>query len=153
MSEPIGVMFVCLGNICRSPLAHALFVHKARERGLADRFDVDSAGTAAYHTGKPPDPRTRAVLAKHGVKSVGAARQASPADFDRFDHILAMDRQNLRNLRAIAPSGLASRIRLALEPTSGGEVPDPYYGGVDGFGQVYAMLDEALDAWLERWVP
>jgi len=151
MPDPTRVLFVCLGNICRSPLAHALLVHKIAERGRSDRFEVDSAGTAAYHVGEPPDRRTRDVLADHGVQSLGTARQVTPADFRRFDHLLAMDQQNLHDLRQIAPDGLADRARLALEPTTGGEVPDPYYGGSDGFERVYRLLDEALDAWLERW--
>lgn len=151
MSAPIRVLFVCLGNICRSPLAHALLVHRVRERGLTDRFEVDSAGTGAYHVGEPPDPRTRAVLAKYGVASLGTERQVTRADFEQFDHLLAMDRANLASLQAIAPQSLAARAKLVLEPTTGGEVPDPYYGGDEGFDRVYQLLDDALRAWIERW--
>lgn len=151
MADRIHVLFVCLGNICRSPLAHALLVHKLTQRGLTDAFVVDSAGTGAYHTGEPPDPRTRAVLADHGVPSLGTARQVTPQDFERFDHLLAMDASNLQGLRRLAPPGLADKAMLVLAPTTGGEVPDPYYGGDEGFEHVYQLVDEALDTWIERW--
>ncbi len=149
--SPTRVLFVCLGNICRSPLAHALLRHKVRQRGVAEAFEVDSAGTAAYHVGEPPDPRTQDVLRRHGVPVVGAARQVQAADFRAFDHVLAMDRANLRVLQQQARPAERDRIQLVLAPTTGGEVPDPYYGGADGFDTVYRLLDEALDAWLARW--
>ncbi|MEN0063052.1 MAG: low molecular weight protein-tyrosine-phosphatase [Myxococcota bacterium] len=153
MADRTGVLFVCLGNICRSPLAHALFVQKLSERGLLDTFEVDSAGTAAYHAGEPPDPRTVEVLRKHGVRALGTARQVVAADFDRFDHILAMDQSNLRALQDLAPKGAAARVHRMLEPTRGGDVPDPYYGGDQGFEHVYTLIDGALEEWLARWTP
>jgi protein-tyrosine phosphatase len=151
MSDPpIRVLLVCLGNICRSPMADALLRHKARLRGLSDRIHVDSAGTGSWHVGEPPDPRTQAVLKAHGVPVVGRGRTVTVDDFDRFDHILAMDRSNLRHLRNLAPADRASRLALVLEPVGGGEVPDPYWDD-DGFEKVYALLDRALEAWLDRW--
>lgn len=151
MSHQTSVLFVCLGNICRSPLADGLLRHKLRERGIAESFRVDSAGTAAYHVGNAPDPRTQAVLRDHGVAVVGHARQVRESDFTEFDHVLAMDQSNLDTLLKRAPANATASIALALEPVGGGEVPDPYYGGDDGFERVYAMLDEALDRWIERW--
>ena len=101
--------------------------------------------------GSRPDPRTQAVLRDHGVRPVGRARQVRAEDWTRFDHILAMDRSNLRRLDDRRPASATAALALALEPVGGGEVPDPYYGGDDGFERVYGMLDEALDAWIERW--
>lgn len=151
MSDPTSVLFVCLGNICRSPLADALLRHKLRERGLAPQFRVDSAGTADYHVGKPPDPRTQEVLRAHHVPVVGRARQVTAADWSTFDHLLAMDHANLHELTRRRPEHASATLALVLEPTGGGEVPDPYYGGDDGFEHVYRLLDGALDGWIERW--
>mgnify|MGYP002817689618 CR=1 FL=1 len=151
MSEPVRVLFVCLGNICRSPMADALLRHKLSEKGLAGAFEVDSCGTGAWHRGEPPDPRTQDTLRAHGVPVVGRARQVSADDFERFDAILAMDRSNLAKLKRMAPQEHAHKIALALEPTTGGEVPDPYYGDGDGFERVYRLLDDALDRWIGRW--
>lgn len=111
---------------------------------------VDSAGTAGYHEGEPADPRTIEVLRAHGEACSLTSRQVRPADFERFDLLLAMDADNLRNLEAICPPQHRHKLHLMLEPTTGGEVPDPYYGGPGGFEDVYAMLDEAMDAWLVR---
>src|SRR5262245_42334662 len=95
-AERIRVLFVCLGNICRSPLAEGVFLHLAQAAGVADRFEVDSAGTGDWHAGERPDSRATAVARKHGVELPSIARQVTRADFDRFDHIVAMDRENLR---------------------------------------------------------
>lgn len=150
MSRPIGVLFVCLGNICRSPMAEGLFLHRIRQRGLAERFRVESAGTAAYHVGEPPDRRTLAVLRKHGIGLDSRARQVDAGDFDRFDYVLAMDASNLRNLRSVCPDDRRDRLHLCLEPVGGGDVPDPYYGGPSGFDDNFEMLSRALDGWLDR---
>lgn len=144
------VLFVCLGNICRSPMAHGIFAHEVRQRGLDDRFEVDSAGTAAYHEGEDPDPRTRQVLAAHGIPLRHAARAVRDSDFERFDLVLAMDRSNLQRLRARCPEAHAHKIHLMLEPVGGGEVADPYYGGPDGFDVNFRELTEASGAWLDR---
>ncbi len=144
------VLFVCLGNICRSPMAHGIFAHEVAQRGLGDRFEVDSAGTAAYHAGEDPDPRSMAVLRTHGIGLRHASRQVTDADFARFDLLLAMDRSNEKNLLARCPAPLRDRVRMMLEPVGGGEVGDPYYGGADGFERNFRELTEASRAWIER---
>lgn len=146
------ILFVCLGNICRSPLAEGIFADVAAARGAAGRYVVDSAGTGAWHLGSPPDPRSIAVAARHGIDISGQrARRVAVEDFRRFDLILAMDRSNLADLRALEPSGTTARVALFLEFAGGGatDVPDPYYGGADGFGQVYRMLREASERLVE----
>lgn len=147
------VLFVCLGNICRSPTAEGVFRHKLREAGLQGRVEVDSAGTGDWHVGKAPDSRTRIAAQRRGYDlSALRARQVEAADFQRFDLILAMDQSNLRNLQALRPAnGKADldlylrRYQLALD-----EVPDPYYGGEDGFEQVLDLIEQASDALLSE---
>jgi len=148
---PRAVLFVCLGNICRSPMAEGMLRGRLLARGAAERVRVDGAGTGSWHVGEPPDPRTVEVLRRRGDPVPGAARQVTSADFESFDLLLAMDGQNLRDLRRLAPRGLAERAHLVLEPTGGGAVPDPYYGGENGFDNVYDLLDAALAGWLDRW--
>lgn len=138
-----AVLYVCLGNICRSPMAEAIAAHRF------PAWTVDSCGTAAYHTGASADPRTLEVLRAHGVPYDGRARQVTAADFERFDLVLAMDRNNLEELRQRCPPALRSKLHLVLEPLgSDREVEDPYYGGPDGFERVYRELDEAIGHWL-----
>jgi protein-tyrosine phosphatase len=153
-NKPTAVVFVCLGNICRSPLAEGLFTHLARARGVEGNYEVDSAGTGAWHAGQPPDVRSAEVAARHGVRLAGAARQIRPEDFERFDWIVAMDRENLRDLKALkARHGGRARVQLLrdFDPEPGdGEVPDPYYGGPDGFDLVYAMVHRSAKAFLDR---
>ena len=141
------ILFVCLGNICRSPTAEvALRVLAAREAPELD-LEVDSAGTAAYHVGEPPDPRTREAAARRGYDlTAPRARIVEPADFERFDLIVAMDREILRALRGRAPSTAQERLRLFLEfaPEAGlQDVPDPYYGGPNGFEEVLDLVEAA----------
>ena len=148
---PVSVLFVCLGNICRSPLAEGIFAAMARERGLAGRFRVDSAGTAAYHSGEPPDSRSVAVAAAHGVRLTGLARQVTPRDMRRFDIVVAMDRSNRRSLERLRRRARDGRGDLAdivmmrdHDPGSRDpDVPDPYYGGPGGFERVYRILERA----------
>jgi len=145
------VLFVCLGNICRSPTAEGVFRHKLQEAGLADLIEVDSAGTGDWHIGKAPDNRTRLAAQRRGYDlSALRARQVVADDFARYDLVLAMDNSNLHQLSALRP--LASvgeldlflrRYRLALE-----EVPDPYYGGEDGFEHVLDLIEQACDGLL-----
>lgn len=161
-SERIGVLFVCLGNICRSPLAAGVFLHHARLRGVAHRFDVDSCGTGGWHAGAAPDPRSVAVAALRSITLDHRARQLDARrDFARFHHILAMDRSNLRDIAAAGETlGVAhARVRLlrSFDPNAGchenGEIPDPYYGGQDGFERVFSMIDSSCAALLENILP
>lgn len=146
-SRKINVLFVCMGNICRSPLAHGLFEELVNQEGLSDRIMVDSAGTHAYHVGEPPDPRSQQTAQRHGIDlSRQRARRVALPDFETFDYILAMDRDNYRILIDSAPVDQQHKIRLFLEfaPQRGEEeVPDPYYGGPDGFDRVYEMVEAA----------
>ena len=145
----IRVLFVCLGNICRSPTAHGVFLKKIEEAGLSDYVETDSAGTAAWHVGKKPDSRSCDAAAERGYDLSGLrARQAESSDFDEFDYVLAMDKENLSNLRALHKSGQKTSPELFLEKYSEvecPEVPDPYYGGADGFGLVLDLIEDACD--------
>lgn len=154
-----AVLFVCLGNICRSPLAEGLFIHLARERGVLDRFRVDSAGTGAWHVGKSADPRSIAVARAHGVHLPSIARQVDPArDFERFDLVLAMDRSNRTDLLDLGAPRDRVRLMRSFDPTLTGapehdlDVPDPYYGHRDGFQRVYDMLLRATTGLLDELV-
>lgn len=144
------VLFVCLGNICRSPMAQGIFAHRAEQAGRD--LLADSAGTAAYHLGQHPDRRTLAVLKRHGVFLDHRARQVQDRDFERFDWILAMDTANLQELARRCPEHRRDRLARVLEPVGGGDVADPYYGGTEGFEENFRQLNEAADAWLLRWV-
>ncbi|MCS7035109.1 MAG: low molecular weight protein-tyrosine-phosphatase [Saprospiraceae bacterium] len=142
------ILMVCLGNICRSPLAEGILKHKARQQGL-DWF-VDSAGTGAWHVGELPDPRSIDVARRFGIDITDQrARQIRPDDFERFDLIFAMDRQNLRHMGQMANrSEHRQKIRLLLDvlyPGQEQEVPDPYYGGPEGFEQVFRLVEAACD--------
>jgi len=140
------VLMVCLGNICRSPLAHGVLENLVDP----DRVFVDSAGTGAYHIGKAPDRRSIAVAREHGLDiSQQRARQFTPEDFDSFDHIYVMDKENLANVLALAPSEEAAkktRLFLSVLKKDIQEVPDPYYGGEEGFQYVYDLVREASEA-------
>ncbi|MGG7568106.1 low molecular weight protein-tyrosine-phosphatase [Rhodovulum sp. DZ06] len=145
------LLFVCLGNICRSPAAEGVMRALAARHGTA--LELDSAGTGAWHVGNPPDPRMRAAAAARGYPIDDLrARQAEAADFHRFDMILAMDRSNFRDLRAIAPRGTEGRLSLMLSHGAhgGGDVPDPYYGGEDGFDHVLDLLEDSCAGLLEK---
>ncbi len=141
------ILFVCLGNICRSPTAEAVLRTLAAREAPELSIEVDSAGTAAYHAGEPPDPRTRQAAARRGYDLTALrARIVELVDFEHFDLILAMDRENLRELRRRAPAGAHERLRLFLEfaPEAGPpEVPDPYYGGPNGFEEVLDLVETA----------
>ena len=149
-----GLLFVCMGNICRSPTAEAVFRKVWQERAPELRLRIDSAGTHAYHVGEPPDPRAQRAAARRGVDLSGQrARRVQVQDFDRFDLVLAMDLLNIELLRELAPAERHGRIRLLLEfaPHLGRtEVPDPYYGGANGFEHVLDLVEEASIGLLEH---
>jgi protein-tyrosine phosphatase len=151
------ILFVCLGNICRSPTAEGVMRHVVRDEGLEDAIEIDSAGTGGWHVGAPPDERATAAARRRDIVLDGAARKFEPADFDRFDLILAMDESNRRELLAQAPDEEArSRVRMLREfdPGSDGapdlDVPDPYYGGEQGFEHVLDLVDAATRGLLDR---
>ncbi|UTW13547.1 low molecular weight protein-tyrosine-phosphatase [Marinobacterium rhizophilum] len=152
-NESVRVLLVCLGNICRSPTAHGVLEHRLQAAGL-HWVTVDSAGTAAYHQGKGPDARATAAAARRGVALAHLrARQVVAADFNTFDLILAMDAQNLADLREMAPLDARASVRLFLDfaqDLAVDEVPDPYYGGAYGFEQVLDLVEAAADGLVER---
>ena len=153
--RPIRVCFVCLGNICRSPTAEGVFRHLVAEAGLSAHFEIDSAGTAGYHSGEPPDHRARAAGRRAGIVVDGAARQFLARDFTRFDHVLAMDASNLNDLRKLARSDEGSgKVRLlrSFDPAApdGAPVPDPYYGDDAGFDHVLELCRTACQHLLEE---
>jgi len=148
------VLFVCMGNICRSPTAEGIMESILRARDLGNRFDVDSAGTHAYHVGDPPDPRAVSVAATRGVDlSLQRARRVSDEDFESFDLVCAMDRENRRLLLDRCPDAYAPKVRLLLEfgPDVGRlDVPDPYYGGPGGFDQVFDLVAAACECLVDE---
>lgn len=150
----IRVLFVCLGNICRSPTAEGVFRATVERAGLQQRIEIDSAGTHAYHIGEPPDRRAQAAARRRGVELGGLrGRRATRADIERFDYVLAMDEENYDNLLAICPAGLEPKIRLFLEyapERPERSVPDPYFGGESGFERVLDMIEEASEGLLAQ---
>jgi len=148
----VRVLFVCLGNICRSPTAEGVFRKVVDEAGLLEHIEIDSAGTHAYHVGAPPDTRAQAAAKRRGIDlSRLRGRRATDTDIERFDYVLAMDAENHDNLLAICPVGLEHKIRLFLEFAPNRperEVPDPYYGGDNGFERVLDMIEEASEGLL-----
>ncbi len=142
---PVKVLMVCLGNICRSPLAEGILSSKVD----TSEIHVDSAGTAGYHIGKAPDPRSVQIAALNGIDISGQrCRRFSQGDFDNFDYILAMDRENLRHLQELARDErdlMKLHLLLELAGMGEGEVPDPYYGGPSGFRHVFELIDQATD--------
>jgi protein-tyrosine phosphatase len=151
----ISVLFVCLGDICRSPTAEGIFRHLATARGVHDRFVIDSAGTSGFHAGDASDPRTLAAAKRRGLAWTHRSRQVHAADWDRFDLLVAMDRKNHRDLIAAAPSE-AARAKVVLlrtwDDAAGDDldVPDPYYGGDRGFEDVLDLCDRACSALLDH---
>ena len=149
----INVLFVCMGNICRSPTAEGVFAQRLKDEGLESVIGVDSAGTHAYHVGEQPDPRSQKTASKRGVSLQHLkARKAVTEDFERFDYVLAMDRDNYRGLEKICPSGARHKLHLFLSYApnlENDEVPDPYYGGPTGFDRVLDMIEEASNGLLQ----
>lgn len=148
-----SVVFVCTGNICRSPTAEGIFLKMVDDAGLSDRIVVDSAGTHGYHIGEPPDPRTQEAAARRGYDLSGLrARKFQREDFHRFDLVLAMDRDNHGILSHLAQPSVGHRLRMMMayaSPFREIDVPDPYYGGPDGFERVLDMLEGAAQGLLE----
>ena len=142
-----GVLFVCMGNICRSPTAEGVFRHLLEQQGMTEQVLTDSAGTHDYHIGAPPDLRAQAAAARRGYDlSMLRARQVTPADFERFDYVLAMDEANLGELLPLCPDASRDRLRLLLEfaeEVERRDVPDPYYGGEQGFEDVLDLAENA----------
>lgn len=143
--EKVKVLFVCLGNICRSPMAEGLFLDLIEKEGVADRFEVDSAGTAGHHVGEQADRRMQETARSHGVYLPSRARKFIREDLDAFDYILPMDHSNLSNIKRLTDSNKEHRAQVILmrdfDPEPGdGNVPDPYYGGISGFEDVYQIL-------------
>ena len=148
----ISVLFVCMGNICRSPTAEGVFRYHAEQAGMLEQLDIDSAGTHAYHTGEPADRRARAAAERRGMSLDGIfARRVSSEDYERFDYIIAMDEDNLARLHDESPEEHRSKLCLFLEFGGGDEreVPDPYYGGAAGFERVLDLVEEASRGLLE----
>ncbi|MCW5876639.1 MAG: low molecular weight phosphotyrosine protein phosphatase [Anaerolineales bacterium] len=150
MSKPTRLLFVCLGNIIRSPLAARLFEHKVAQAGLADKYEIDSAGTGSWHAGEPPDERMVRTAARRGFHYTDRARQVKPADMDSFDLVVAMDLENKSNLEALAANpGQRAKIRLLREfdeEASGNlAVPDPWYGGPSGFDDAYDIIERSVE--------
>jgi protein-tyrosine phosphatase len=161
IGPPIRVLFVCLGNICRSPAAEGVFLHLLAREGLESAFVVDSAGTGGWHVGRPADPRMRAAAARRGIELPSRARQLEAADLLHFDHILTMDADNLAEVRSLAGSlrggeGATASIRPLTEHCrhhDSHEVPDPYYGGEEGFEHVLDLLQDACAGLLQALRP
>ena len=148
------VLFVCLGNICRSPTAEGVFRELARRRGMDGTLFVDSAGTSGWHIDAPPDSRARAEAKRRGISLEDLrSRQVNQADFERFDYVVAMDESNMADLEEICPAQFRERLflftRFARDAAPGG-VPDPYYGGADGFAKVFDLITECAGGLLDH---
>lgn len=150
MPRPRRLLFVCLGNIVRSPLAENIFRQNAAERNLGGTYQVDSAGTTDYHLGEPPDPRMQQEAAKHGLRYSGRSRPVSRQDFDRFDFLFAMDRQNYFDLIGYVLDREQYKDKIYLlrefDPQADGDmdIPDPYYGGKYGFTRTYEIVERSV---------
>jgi len=159
MTDPdrIRILFVCLGNICRSPTAESVFRQRVEAAGLREAFEIDSAGILDVHQGQPADARMRRHASQRGYELDSISRPVVPEDFARFDHIVAMDHQNLADLLSLLPDpAFHSKLSLLLDEApelNRREVPDPYYGGAAGFEEVLDLVETACDRLLERLEP
>ena len=154
MDKKEKILFVCLGNICRSPLAEGLLIHKLNKYGLSNRFHVDSCGTGNWHIGQLPDPRTRKNAESNGVSLTSKCRQITPVDLDEFDQIIAMDKSNINNiLKLKGAENYGHKIKLLRDydlDSPGADVPDPYYDNEEGFQIVFNIVDKCLEQWLKK---
>ncbi|PKI78743.1 hypothetical protein CRG98_000810 [Punica granatum] len=160
-ARPFSVLFVCLGNICRSPAAEGVFRDIVKKRGLDSKFEIDSAGTIGYHEGNLADPRMRAAAKKRGIEITSISRPIQPSDFRNFDLILAMDKQNREDIlgaferwkfRETLPDDAHKKVKLMCsycKKHTDTEVPDPYYGGPQGFEKVLDLLEDACESLLD----
>lgn len=150
----VKILFVCMGNICRSPTAEGVFRQKVIEAGIEDRVEIDSAGTLAYHVGHPPDQRAQKAALRRGIDlSSQRARKVTSQDFEAFDFVIAMDSDNHYELEAICPSGHEDRLHMFLkfaENSAETDVPDPYYGGGNGFEVVLDLIEDASEGLLKH---
>ena len=154
-TDKISVLFVCLGNICRSPLAEGIFRHHVEEAGLTDRFTIDSAGTSSYHVGDPPDHRTSAVAVARGIALTSRARQLLAADLDQFDYVIVMDEENRAAVKRLARERATKAVvhmmrEFDSEARDDLDVPDPYYGGERGFENVHDIVERSSRRFLEH---
>ena len=144
------ILFICMGNICRSPLAEGLLVHRLNQRPFGRMVQVESAGTGGWHVGNPPDQRSIDVALRHGIELTSRARKVDRSDFDSFDLLICMDDDNLRDLVDMGCPDDKIRTMMSYAPDAGhAHVPDPYYGGTDGFDLMYRLLDSAVLGLLE----
>lgn len=152
--KTVSVVFVCMGNICRSPTAEGVFRYVVKKHNMSDVIRIDSAGTHAYHIGESPDSRSQSTALSHGVNlSSQKARIVNREDFDRFNYVIAMDRSNLEDLKRIQDSDQPAKLHLFMEFANGWdnkEVPDPYYGGGNGFEKVFSMVKSASEGLLQH---
>lgn len=152
--DPYKICFVCLGNICRSPTAEGIFQRIVNEERLGDYFQVDSAGTSAWHIGEPANAKSRKIAEKYGTKLLSRARKFESVDLDYYDLIVAMDSENHEALKALDEEGtyhLRITILREFDPEPGdGEVPDPYFGGINGFENVYEIVKRSCESLLEQ---
>lgn len=152
--NPFKICFVCLGNICRSPTAEGVFQHLVNERSLQSFFEIDSAGTSAYHIGESANSKSRQVAEKHGVTLHSRARKFDSSDLDYYDLILAMDDENFSNIRQLDNKDVFEEKIMRLrefDPDPGnGQVPDPYYGGMDGFENVFSVVKRSCEHLLDE---
>ena len=148
---PHKILMICSGNICRSPLAECVLRHHAAQRGVKDRLHIDSAGIGDWHCGETPDPRARAVARKHGVVMSGSARQVTKHDLAHFDLLICMDETHRAHLRSMGADESKVRMLLEFDPDAREtDVPDPYYGGDEGFETVFRMVDAACQRLLDQ---
>lgn len=155
--KPCKICFVCLGNICRSPTAEGILQHLVNEKGLSPFFYIESAGTSAYHIGEPANSKSREVAGRHGIKLNSRAQRFEPEDLNDFDLVLAMDHENLSNLKRLSnghETEAAIRLLRDFDPeTDTGEVPDPYFGGINGFENVFQIVYRSCESLLNELEP